>query len=346
MLSPYVGKMRPELAKYLVKNYAKEDGYIYDPFLGSGTVLFEGWCQRYNVVGTDLNYYAYVLSMGKLYPYPDENTAQQVLQKYKSKVERKALQYNISDTPTWVKDFFHEETLKEIYSWVYYLKKNKEWFILSCLLGILHHQRPGFLSYPSSHGAPYLRSSMFPKEDFPKMYEYKNVYEKLSSKIHRSYKNVQVFDFTINREVFNKDSTKIKLHQQHIPTIITSPPYMKSLTYARDNRLRLWFLGVGDWISLDKKISPNKMVFTEMMTKCFNSWGRIQNQGDKCVIVIGDIDISYKSVKMPLSDMLVNISRKNYNCIEAYQDPIPESKKVVKGNNSIKREIIVVLERK
>lgn len=344
-LSPYVGKMRQELAKYLIENYAKEAGYIYDPFAGSGTVLLEGWCQGYNVIGTDLNYYAYVLSMGKLHPYSDENTAQQVLSKYKDKAEKKALQYNISDIPVWVKEFFCEETLKEIASWTYYFKKNKEWFLLSCLLGILHHQRPGFLSYPSSHGAPYLRCSKYPKDEFPEMYAYKNVYEKLSAKIHRSYKNTPFFDFSLHREIHNKDTTKIKLQQTYISTIITSPPYMKSLTYARDNRLRLWFLGIDDWTTLDKKISPNKIVFTEMMKKCFKLWGDVQKQGDKCVIVIGDINISYNSANIPLSDLLVNISSPNYKLIEAYQDPIPESKKVVKGNNSIKREIIVVLER-
>ena len=107
------------------------------------------------MVGNDLNYYAYVLSMGKLNPYKSFNEAEKALLKYKKLSEKRAKTQSIADVPDWVKSFYDENTLKEIISWVFYLKRNKEWFILSCLMGILHHQRPGFLSYPASHGAPY-----------------------------------------------------------------------------------------------------------------------------------------------------------------------------------------------
>ena len=142
-LSPYIGKMRPDLAKYLIEQYAQQHGIIYDPYAGSGTVLLEGWELGHDVVGNDLNYYAYVLSLGKLYPYKTLDEAVSVLLKYKKLAEKKALIQDVEAVPDWVKAFYDIETLKEICSWVYYLKRNKEWFILSCLMGILHHQRPG-----------------------------------------------------------------------------------------------------------------------------------------------------------------------------------------------------------
>ena len=42
---------------------------------------------------------------------------------------------------------------------------------------------------------------------------------------------------------------------------------------------------------------------------------------------------------------MIDLSKKYYTCIEKYQDPIPEIKKVVKGDTNIKREIIIVFER-
>lgn len=345
-IAPYIGKMRIELAKYLINEYAPKGEVIYDPFAGSGTVLLEGWILGHEVVGSDLNYYAYVLSMGKLNPYKTLSEAQTVLLKYKKLAEKRSLTQNIDDVPSWVKSFYDETTLKEICSWVYYLKKNKEWFILSCLMGILHHQRPGFLSYPASHGAPYLRSNKYPKESYPEMYQYKNVYEKLCKKIVRSYKHMPQFDYTISRKMLHKDATKVNFKNEHFSTIITSPPYMKSLTYARDNRLRLWFLGENDWNLLDKRISPEKNTFIDIMKKCFKKWSNIQKTGDKCIIVIGDIKIAYDNKRTSLSELLIDISKKYYTCIEKFQDPIPETKKVVKGNTSIKREIIIVFERK
>ncbi len=344
-LSPYIGKMRLDLAEYLIKEYAKEGGIIYDPFVGAGTILLEGWTLGYEVIGTDLNYYAYILSMGKLNPYKTLEEAESVLWRYKRLAEKKAATLDIDLIPDWVKSFYDKNTLKEICSWVYYLKRNKEWFILSCLMGILHHQRPGFLSYPASHGTPYLRDKKYPMEEYPEMYQYKNVYEKLYSKVKRSYKNVPKLDYTLSRRVFHKDATMFYLKNEHISTIITSPPYMKSLTYARDNRLRLWFLGESDWVSLDKRISPNRDTFIEMMKKCLKRWYQFQQKGDKCIIVIGDINIPYKNEKCSLANVLVDISKKYYICKEMFEDPIPEAKKVVKGSTHIKREIILVFER-
>ncbi len=344
-LSPYIGKMRPSLARYLLQNYATADSIVYDPFAGSGTVLLEGWVLGHEVFGNDLNYYSYILSLGKLNPYKTLEDAQDILLNYKKNVENKAKTYNIDYVPDWVKSFYDINTLKEICCWVNCLKRRKEWFLLSCLMGILHHQRPGFLSYPSSHGAPYLRNNKYPKDKFPEMYEYKNVYEKLSNKVTRSYRSVPQLDYSISRTMVLGDATKVRFKSTRFSTIITSPPYMKSLTYARDNRLRLWFLGENDWQELDKRISPDRMNFITLMKKCFKKWSVVQTKGDKCIIVIGDIYINYERKKVSLSDVLIEISREYYTCIEKYQDPIPEKKKVVKGDTSIKRELILVLER-
>lgn len=345
-LSPYIGKMRPALARHLIQNYASPDSIIYDPFSGSGTVLLEGWVLGHQVIGNDLNYYAYVLSLGKLNPYRTFDEAKEALLKYKKLAENRAKNYNVDDIPEWVKDFYDFGTLREICCWTYYLKKRKEWFLLSCLLGILHHQRPGFLSYPASHGAPYLRSFKYPKEKFPEMYQYKNVYEKLYGKVLRSYHHMPLLDYTISRTMKLGDATKVRLKDARFSTIITSPPYMKSLTYARDNRLRLWFLGESDWESLDKRISPEKNAFIEMMKKCFKKWAAIQASGDKCIVVIGDITIRHNKKVLSLSDVLVDLSKKDYICAAKYQDPVSEKRKVVKGETNIKREIVIVFERR
>lgn len=344
-LSPYIGKMRLSLSKYLIERYADKEGIIFDPFAGSGTTLLEGWVLGHPVVGSDLNYYAFVLSMGKLNPYRTLKDAEDKILYYKGLAETRSKKLTADIVPDWVKSFFNEQTLLEILSWVYYLKRNKEWFLLANLMGILHHQRPGFLSFPSSHGTPYLRDKKYPEELYPEMYGYKNVYEKLLSKVRRSFKCIPDLDFSIQRRMYNKDACRSRYYSEHFPTIITSPPYMKSLTYARDNRLRLWFLGEADWKSLDRIISPDKKVFLEMMRKCFRNWARCQKKGDKCILIVGDIRVVDGKKSMMMADCLIDLSQKYYTCNELFRDPIPERKKVVKGNSRIKQEIIIVLER-
>ena len=344
-LSPYVGKIRLELADFLIEKYADKQGLIYDPFMGSGSVLLQGWSRGYSVIGSDLNYYAYVLSKGKLEHYPTFEEANKKLTEYREYIEKRINDVSLEEIPDWVKQFFNEQTLKEICLWTQCLKRNEEWFLLSNLLGILHHQRPGFLSYPASNGAPYLRDKKYPIDEYPEMYAYKNVYEKLQNKVKRSYQNIPNYNYSIKRYALFGDSTRVQLNNYNISTIITSPPYMKSLTYARDNRLRLWFLGEEDWKELDKKISPEKVDFYILMEKCFKKWARIQEKGGKCIVIIGDILVNYNKERLSLSDVMVKMASKYYCLIESFNDPIPESKKMVKGNNGIKKEIILVFER-
>lgn len=213
-------------------------------------------------------------------------------------------------------------------------------------MGILHHQRPAFLSYPASHGAPYLRTQKYPKEMYPEMYVYKNVTEKLTNKIERTYKNFPTLNFEKNRVMYNKNTATMRLDNIPSGTIITSPPYMRSLTYARDNRLRLWFLGSEDWKLLDSKISPICNNFVQLMQLSVKKWASFQHPRAKCILVVGDIEINVAGKRKSIAEFIKEISSEYYLFVEAFQDPIPESRKLVKGNNNIKREIIVVLERK
>lgn len=345
-LAPYVGKIRISLAHYLIEKYRRAGDVIYDPFAGSGTILLEGWVLGHAVVGNDLNYYSYVLTMGKINPFKSLGEAESKLSFYKNIIEEKIQNADQYLVPDWVKCFFHEKTLKEICCWTECLKNNNEWFLLSCLLGILHHQRPGFLSFPASNGAPYLRDKKYPISEYPKMYEYKNVYEKLKNKVRRSYKNTPTMDFSIPRKMYNVNANDIHFEKAHFGLIITSPPYMKALSYARDNRLRLWFLGVDDWKTLDTVISPERNSFINLMINCFSGWSKLQYKGDRCVLIIGDMNIKYSGNNCSLSDVMIDIAKDYYRIIETYQDPIPETRKVVKGNDRIKREIILVFERK
>jgi hypothetical protein len=293
------------------------------------------------VIASDLNLYSNILTKGKLNPPSNLNEVILTINKYNEQIEIQKNQINSINIDNWVKDFFHPNTLQETILWIDILKKNNDWFLLSCLLGILHHQRPGFLSYPSSHGAPYLRTSMYPKDEYPELYEYREVYSRLIKKVTRVLKDLPVLDFSLERYVYLQNSYDL-INVNQVNTIITSPPYMKALTYARDNRLRLWFLGEENWKELDKVISPGKNQFMELMNKSFYTWSKYQKKGDLCIVIIGDI-IFNKSENQKISDLLILISKKhNYSLSNILVDPIPEKRKVVKGNTRIKNENVCI----
>jgi len=342
-IAPYVGKLRPELANKLINEFSQKNDLIFDPFCGSGTVPLEAWINNRNTVAVDLNYYAFLLSKAKLCPYPTFDDAKKRYEKYCKVIESKKANFDLRKTPEKIRMFFNNKTIKEILAWSNVLKRNKEWFFLACLMGILHHQRPGFLSYPSSHGAPYLRTNKFPPQKYPELYEYRSVEDRLLSKITRTYKNFPELNFSKNRDVFYYNTLNFnRLHKQNI-SIISSPPYMKSLTYARDNRLRLWFLGYPEWEQLDKKISLGKNEFLYLMKKCFQKWYKIQRKGNYCVLVIGDIEFD-KKLNKRLPDIICDEAEiEGYSRIEIRDYPISKDRKFEKKDSQIKTEKICIL---
>ena len=344
-ISPYVGKLRPELANKLINEYSKNNDLIFDPFSGSGTVPLEAWINNRNTVAVDLNFYAFLLSKAKLNPYPTYNDAKKKFDKYCQIVKLKELKFDLRKIPKEIRIFFHNKTIKEILVWSNILREEKEWFFLACLMGILHHQRPGFLSYPSSHGAPYLRTKKFPKEQFPELYEYRSVEDRLLSKIDRTYKEIPKLDFSKTRKVINCNTLNFNYSQQQNITIISSPPYMKSLTYARDNRLRLWFLGYPDWKQLEKKITIGKYNFLDLMKKCFKKWYILQEKDNYCILVIGDIEFDKES-KQRLPDIICEKAEiEGYSLIDIRDYPINLDRKFEKKDSQIKTEKICILRR-
>jgi len=68
-LHQYPARMHPEIAKRLIAKYtSKKSDLIFDPFMGSGTVLVEAMLHGNNSIGIDLNPFAVLLSTVKTIP--------------------------------------------------------------------------------------------------------------------------------------------------------------------------------------------------------------------------------------------------------------------------------------
>lgn len=223
------------------------------------------------------------------------------------------------------------------------LKRRRRWFLLASLLGILHHQRPGFLSFPSSHTVPYLRVKKFPRSHFPELYKYRSLRERLEAKVTRAFRRMPDLDFSLGRSCFLKDAGTFTT-PEYVDAIITSPPYMRLLDYARDNRLRLWFLGAHDWRSLDQIISPREDAFLKLMRCCFTNWKAVLKPGHYCVLVIGD---AFGRVpKRNLPEVVSRIATEEvggYVRVCEYTEAIPNERRVRRGIKGSASETIVVL---
>jgi len=342
-VGPYIGKMKSSMARALILKFSSPKDTIFEPFVGSGVIALESLIAGRGIVCCDSNPYAVVLTRAKLFPPRNLTDALDLAEYYLEMSMDELTEVNLRDIPKWVRDFFHPETLRETAALVRVLKRHEQYFLLACLLGILHHQRPGFLSYPASHAVPYLRTKKFPKSLYPELYQYRSVRPRLLQKIARTYRRFPEIDHSLPKKCYLKDATKLRLPENSIAAVITSPPYMNTLDYVRDNRLRLWFLGYTDEAILNKAVPMNLGRFEKLMDGCLRVIHTALRPGGRCLFVAGEICNSKSS--LDTAQVILDISKKigDFNCEQIMEDYVPRDRRIRKTGYRVRRERIVVL---
>jgi hypothetical protein len=345
-LSPYIGKMKSSMARALIRALTNKGDTVLDPFCGSGTVALESWLSGRHTVAVDLNPYALYLTKGKLFPYTSFDEACTDLDLMTPKANGKIESVDLREVPKWVRAFFHPQTLREAIAWATLLKSNHRYFLLACLLGILHHQRPGFLSYPSSHTVPYLREKNFPRGKFPHLYDYRSVRDRLERKARLALRRVRNLDWSLERTCLIGDAGSFApKHKVH--AIITSPPYMRQLDYGRDNRLRLWFLGFPNWKRIDLSVSPSEKTFVNLFRSCLEVWHEALTPNGICGLVLGDSYSKSYGLRLPelVTDLAINDTGA-YRLLYKKTDCIPSERRVRRGYSGSKTETILILQKR
>jgi len=183
----------------------------------------------------------------------------------------------------------------------------------------------------------------FPRDAYPELYEYRPVRGRLEKKVIRALRRVPRLSEEIIRESYMSDASKFS-PQKKIDCIITSPAYMRRLDYARDNRLRLWFLGVDDYKALDREISSSEEEFLILLKSCLRLWRSVLVHGGLCVLVLGD---SFSRLYgLPLPDLVAVMATDEvggYSVRWRYTEPIPSNRRVRRGCSGNVSETVLVL---
>ncbi len=319
---------------------------ILDPFSGSGSIGLEALIQERDVICADTNPYAVTLTKAKL---SAPMSLSEALDRAKKAIDESFLlnpKESLPKAPSWVKSFFHPKTLHETQIFAEVVRKRRDSFLMASLLGILHHERPGFLSFPSSHLVPYLRDKKYPRNRFPDFYKYRPLMPRLIAKIERTYRRPAIIEPSVFRRCLKSDFRSLQLKSGSVDAIITSPPYMDTLDYSRDNRLRLWFLGVRDYHSVGAPVGSVK-TFVELMSLFFvkaRKWLRARGY---CVLVVSGPDRRRKSTDIARLITGVATSRiGGFKVITSVADNIPDIRRSRRGNCGTNKESIVVLRKR
>ncbi|SDF28911.1 DNA methyltransferase [Myxococcus virescens] len=345
-VAPYIGRLKAAIARSLVLQYSRPGELVADPFCGSGTIPLEALLHGRSVTGADCNEYAVLLTRAK--------TAKETLDDVRIRLasaltEAAGISIDLRRVPLWVRRFFHPRTLKEALAFASVLKSRDDSFLLACLLGILHHQRPGFLSFPSSHLVPYLRTRSFPPERFPEMYEYRDIESRMLRKIERTFSRVgpTVYSPATSATIsLNRQPSRI-LIPKHVDCIITSPPYMNALDYVRDNRLRLWLLsGRHDYSHSDESVRSSHG-FRNLMRTFLDAASRSLRARGYCVLVVGEATRRSDLLSHPARVVLEEAKGfHDLRVVEVLRDAIPDIRRSRRNCEATKSEVFIVLRKR
>jgi DNA methylase len=343
-LAPYIGKIKSSIAGELVERYSRRGDIVADPFAGAGTIPLEAALRGRRAFGADISPYAGILSKAKLSP-PSSleaalDAAERALQEAAELPEP-----DLRKVPAWVREFFHPATLRQALNFAAICRHPSNEFLMACLLGILHHQRPGFLSYPSSHLVPYLRDQKYPRNRFPEMYAYRELLPRFIAKIQRSYKR---FVEPPPAAVAGFEVTPVQhlTLPNRIGALITSPPYMNALDYGRDNRLRLWFIDPSLVDRVDNAVTTRRQAFIDAITSLAAKVEFALRPRGYCVFVVGEE--FRRSFEAHPSDAVIAIMAgraRSLRLKEMLKDEIPDVRRTRRECNGVKTEHVLVFQK-
>ena len=329
-MSQYVGKMKPAMAHFLINSSTKKNERVFDPFCGVGTVPLEAELLERFGYGCELNPYAYNISMAKF-----SVSNHKKLESYLDSVNIETKGISIQKFSKFCKKFYHPKTLREISFLMDKLKKDKQHFLIGCLLGIIHGHRPGHLSAVTSLVIPYL-----PKEKPV----YKEVIPRLKAKCDRMFFND--FPNKFKGTIFYDNAKKLKLKENFIDAIISSPPYYSTLDYIADNRLRLEMLGYDESSrkQIKNSLTTTYSTYIKEMREIGINIRRFLKLKKFCIFVLGDHHSGKKIINTAeeIGNIYSEIGFKIKNIIE---DKMPTNKAIPTNVKRKKSDRILIMQK-
>ena len=341
-IAPYIGRIKTTIAAYLIREFTTPGQTVLDPFCGSGVIPLEASLLGRRVVANDINPYAVLLTRAKLEaPKSEMVVLDRLLGAWKAAAHRISMQ-DLRRVPIWVRRFFHRETLRRALALRDELVARSDWLLLACLLGILHHQRPGFLSFPSSHLVPYLRNKLFDREKFPQLYQERDVFTRMEAKVHRTFRRPPTNQMPST--IVEGDSRMLPLRVS-VDAVVTSPPYMNELDYIRDNRLRLWFLQRRLPRQHDIRKRNREAHFRQLLRATFARIVPHLSQQGVIVLVVGEA--SRGSRVLDSSSIIKNVFETaedlaGFRLEHIIRDTIPDIRRSRRDLRGTKRETVLV----
>ena len=290
-LFPWKGQFSPQLIQYLLETYSHKKDLILDPFMGSGTVLYESALMNLNAIGVELNPAA--VKMAQIYLLSCMTTADR--KKYIMDIETKigSIIFD-SDLPLFNKSFYDS-------------KQKSDNIFFDIKKTIKNIQEPAVRLILETYLV-----LIDPIENNLNTKKARMVWQKLKTVIME-------LPYTQSKlRVINSDCRQIPLKENSINLVITSPPYINVFNYHQQKRASIEAMG-WDILSLAKsEIGSNRKhrgnrYFTVIqycldMAMVIYELSRVCKPKAKLIFVVGR-ESNVKKTSFCNSEIIVSIAR-------------------------------------
>ena len=253
----YPARMIPQIARRLIKEYGidSDSKLIFDPFCGSGTVLVEGILSGFDVIGTDLNPLARLITESKCTTV-NEAKLKKHISNYLDFIESGKHSEQDSDIPKFknINFWFYENTIVKLSRLKKFIMEiPSEEIRLFFIIAFSETVRESSISKPSEF-------KLVRKKDRVKNGFDPDVNDLMLKKLYRNFDGLTEYSFRYQLlkkkpkvKIESFDTSKVipeqLLDSGSVDIVITSPPYGDSSTtvaYGQFSRLSNQWLGIED----------------------------------------------------------------------------------------------------
>lgn len=294
----YRACFKPQLPKFFINLFTKENDIVYDPFSGRGTTLIEAALNGRIPYANDVNPLSEILSRPRIFP-PEIESISNRLNNIDFNLDVKS-EINLSM-------FYHSQTLKELISLRRYLfeksKNNTEdeidrWIRMVATNRLTGHSKGFFSVYtlPPNQATSAERQIKI-NEKRKQVPEYRNVKEIIIRKSKQLLSKISDTEFdNLNKvnsqsKFYNGDARFTNnIEDGVVQLTVTSPPFLDIVHYSKDNWLRCWFNHIDDK-EIEKKITMSKKLldWNNVMQEVMNELFRITKIGGWVAFEVGEV---------------------------------------------------------
>jgi len=262
-LLPWKGQFSPQLIELLLEKYSTDEFILFDPFLGSGTLLVEGVRRNLSVLGTEINPAAYHLS--NIYSFCN---------------------LSVEDRRRLFLDFENEFSLFHHDDYGLFQNDDKKNNIDILLKYLETGHRKDFKKL--IQGLIILLDTYKNGSDNSKILIFWNKLKELILKLPFTFKKI---------DILNTDARNVQIDDNSIDLVITSPPYINVFNYHQQYRESAELLGddvlkaARSEIGSNRKHRGNRFLtviqYISDMYSVFIELERICKHQSKIVFIVG-----------------------------------------------------------